>query len=88
MTVFAKKVTVVEDSGISVYHVHAVGCADIERSAKYYAADQFDYDAGTTLEEIASDSFLDQVTDGTMTAEEAAREFKVFPCALSTQEVK
>jgi len=83
---FTNEITVVEDGSISVYHVHAAGCADIKRSAKYRSADQFNYDAGTTLEKIASDSFFDQVNDGAMTAEEAAMEFKVFPCALSTQE--
>lgn len=65
------------------FHVHAVGCADIDRS---YRSREFDTDKTNvievnTLEELVEYVYADQLREEEdATASDYANDFYVFPC--------
>lgn len=62
----------------SLVHVHAANCSDLQR--RHYDRVTLYTDEFASLEEIAYDSYGDQIGEGSTTLEQAINELRVFPC--------
>lgn len=72
------------DQSKGSFHVHAEGCADVERSVNYRSPD-FATDKRITWEarsqlDVAAQTYADQIAEGSMTAEDGVFDMHFFPC--------
>lgn len=71
------KITVI--NGLDgTFHVHKEGCRDILTTR---ANGQWTQEAPATVQELAEDTYADQIAEGSMTPDECIHDHKVYPCA-------